>query len=421
MERVDRARRRRPRPWRWIGTLALAAGASAWLAWPDAPRPIEPASRVMAFAPPPPSRVAPLRETAVRRPPPRRVAAPAPRRTPAARDAGEVEICGFGAVRLPADDPYGLNRVPETVRRSALDEVDRRMLASGDEQVQAAALMIGAQSHGGEAPSRIDRLAQLADHSQDPVVYAIAVEACRAWTPEQGGACQLLSRAQWVHLDPDNALPWLELAAEAEQAQQPDAEDAAMHRAASARRSDAHAGVLPALVERALVDAHAAPLQRTLALSASWSAQAAWAPPRSGQAYLYCQAEALGDANRRQTCDALARTLTQRGMSLADVSVGIAIGRNVGWPAERLQALQDELDALGHAGRFQSAVGLDLSCAAVERTQGWMRRLAGAGEVQAAREVLAHSGRSVAQWSARDRKDFALAKATADAAATASP
>jgi hypothetical protein len=41
--------------------------------------------------------------------------------------------------------------------------------------------------------------------------------------------------------------------------------------------------------------------------------------------------------------------------------------------------------------------------------------------VQAAREVLARSGHSVEQWSARYRKDFALAKATAEAAATASP
>ena len=419
MQRVERALRRRRRPWRWAGVIVSAVGASAWLAWPEAPRPVEPAPRVVAVAAPPSA--APLRGAIVRKAPRRRAAAPAPRAAPIARDAGEVEICGFGEVRLPADDPYGLNRVPDSLRRTALDEVDERMLASGDEQVRAAALMIGAQARGGEARSRIDRLARLAGGSQDPVVYAIAVEACRAWTPEQGGACQLLSRAQWVHLDPDNALPWLELAAEAEQAQEPDAEAAAMHRAASARRSDAHAGVLPALVERALVDAHAAPLQRTLALSASWSAQAAWAPPRSGQAYLYCRAEALADANRRETCDALAHTLAQRGMSLADVSVGIAIGRNVGWPAERLQALQQELDALGQAGRFESAVGLDLSCEAVERTQDWMRRLVAGGEVQAARELLARSGRSVEQWSARYRKEFALAKAAADAAATASP
>ena len=418
MQRVGRARRRRRRPWRWIGALVLAVGASAWFAGRTAPHPIEPAVRVIASAQRP--SVAPP-PAATRPPTQRRAPRPAPRAAPPARHAGEVEICGFGEVRLPADDPYGLNLVPDVVRRTALDAVDERMLASGDEQVQAAALMIGAQARGDEARSRIDRLARLAGHSQDPVVYAIAVEACRAWTPDEGGACQLLSRAQWVHLDPDNALPWLELAAEAERAHEPDAEAEAMHRAASARRSDAHAGVLPALVERALDDAHAAPLQRTLALSASWSAQAAWAPPRSGQAYLYCTAESLADANRQQTCDALAQTLALRGMSLADVSVGVAIGRNVGWPAQRLQTLQQELDALGQAGRFQSAVGLDLSCAAVERTQEWMRRVAAEGEVQAAREELARSGRSVEQWSARYRKDFALARATAEAAATASP
>jgi hypothetical protein len=224
----------------------------------------------------------------------------------------------------------------------------------------------------------------------------------------------LLSRAQWARLDPDNALPWLELAAESPH--DGEAEADAMHRAASAQRSDAHAGLLPSLVERAL--GGATPLQRTLALSASWSAQAAWAPARSGQAYAWCSAEALVDANRRQTCEELAEILTSRSTGLAEMAVGIAIGRNLGWPAERSSLEQQEHDALTGAGRFP-AVGLDLSCPGVERVQAWMRRLAAEGEVQAAREALADSGASVAQWMERYRKELALATSAAEAAARA--
>jgi hypothetical protein len=50
-----------------------------------------------------------------------------------------------------------------------------------------------------------------------------------------------------------------------------------------------------------------------------------------------------------------------------------------------------------------------------------MRRIAARGEVEAAREVLARSGQSAAQWSARLHRDFVLARSAADAASGASP
>jgi hypothetical protein len=53
--------------------------------------------------------------------------------------------------------------------------------------------------------------------------------------------------------------------------------------------------------------------------------------------------------------------------------------------------------------------------------QDWMRRIAARGEVEAAREVLARSGQSAAQWSARLHRDFELARSAADAASGASP
>ena len=64
------------------------------------------------------------------------------------------------------------------------------------------------------------------------------------------------------------------LAAEAHEHDQPQIEDAALQLAARAHRSEAHEGWLPLLVDKAL-GPQAAPLQRTLALSASWSAEAA--------------------------------------------------------------------------------------------------------------------------------------------------
>lgn len=189
---------------------------------------------------------------------------------------GVAEICGFGIVQVPPDDPDPVQRIPPALRRSALETMDALMLASDDPQVRAAALWMGARLRGRDVHHRIEQVARLAAGSQDPFVYAIAMEACKGRSRSEGGSCQLLSPAQWVRIDPDNAVPWRALAAEARERDEPQAEHAALQFAARALRSDVHAGRLPLLVDKAL-GAKAAPLQRTLALSAGWSADAVWA------------------------------------------------------------------------------------------------------------------------------------------------
>ena len=343
-------------------------------------------------------------------PPPIAIANPSPGE---ATEADEAEICGFGKVPLAADDPYSLRHVPPAVRRRTLDEVEAHMLASADPEVRAAALLFGVKASG-SGSSRVEQLARLAVVSQDPVVYAIALEGCRGWTAGDAATCALLSLAQWVRLDADNAQPWLELAAQARQQNDVEAEAEAMRRAAQAHRSDAHAGLLPHLVDRAL-GPQAPPLQRTLAVSVSWSVQGSWGPSHTSQAQMYCTADIDADPGRRGTCEAIAATLSDHGTSVTDLGVGLAIGRALGWPAPRLQALQVEQDALNEAGGGPLA-GVDFSCEAVDRMQAWSRQVGTRGERQAMRDVLARSGRSVEDWSAQYRRNFTLAAVTAQTA-----
>ncbi len=193
-----------------------------------------------------------------------------------AKDGSEVEICGFGTVTLRPDDPYPFQSIPVALRESALAAVEALMLASDDIQVRAAAHWIGIRRGKRDARIRIEQIARLAIGSQDPVVYALAIEACKGWTSADYGSCHLISRAQWAHLDPDNAVPWLEVAAQARQNNEPDAEEVATRMANYARHTDTREGLLPTLVDRAM-GTRVTPLQRTLALSESWSAQAVWA------------------------------------------------------------------------------------------------------------------------------------------------
>jgi len=259
----------------WAG-LALASGvallalAVGWQAGRYARITHPPAATAPAPAP-----AATARASRLGAPPGLQPAAFVPRRK-ATVALGAVEVCGFGVVQVPPDDPDPVQRIPHAVRQAAIDAMDQFMLASDDTQVRAAALWMGARLRGREVHSRVEQVARLAVGSQDPFVYAMAIEACKGRVAADGGSCQLLSPAQWVRLDPDNAVPWRALAAEAHERDEPQAEDHALQFAARAGRSDVHAGRLPLLVDKAL-GTQVAPLQRTLALSASWSAEAVWA------------------------------------------------------------------------------------------------------------------------------------------------
>ena len=258
---------------RWaVPVAAGAVGAWLWLAQPAPPGP-HPA---VATAPAPVAsaqRLATAPTLPYTRPPVLRT--PTPRASPPRRPTGVAEVCGYGEVQLPPDDPDPVQRIPPDVRRAALEAMDALMLASDDDQVRAAALWMGARLRGREVTSRIEQIARLAAASRDPFVYAIALEACRGRQGPEGGSCNLLSTAQWVRLDPDNAVPWQALAAEARARDEPQAEDEALQLAALAARSDVHTGRLPRLVDKALGPKVTA-LQRTLALSAGLSAEAVW-------------------------------------------------------------------------------------------------------------------------------------------------
>jgi hypothetical protein len=400
-----------------VWALAVGAVAAWWTAASgDAPTaPLAPPRARPARTTLPPS---PVRAAAASPLPDSGGDAAAPRPAIAQRgpaSAPAAQVCGFGEVELAADDPYSLQRIAARVRAAALDDAETATDANADPRVRAAALFIGARRADVTARSRIDALARLAVASTSPEVYALALEACQALSPADAGSCALLGRAQWARLDPDNAHPWLELAAQARSQADPATEDDAMRHAAQASRIDTHAALLSNLVDQA-VDPGAQSLRRTLMLEASWSAQAAWNPSHRDQVEAYCGDDAIKEPDRRDTCEALAETLSRHGASLDDLRSTLVLGKALSWPASRLRAIEEEVDAISESGGAVEA-GADFSCEAIERVQAWMRKLGAQGELQALRDALARSGRSVAEWSANYRRDFAVAAAAADAAA----
>jgi hypothetical protein len=303
---------------------------------------------------------------AVDRPAARPTPTVAPAAAAAIHDAVTIEICGYGPVTLPPDDPDPLQSLPRALRSDALEEVRAEMTVGGDAQARAAAQLIFLRSNPSDVQETADALARQAIASQDPAVYAMALEGCRGFGGEGAGACALLNRAQWARLDPDNVVAWLEVGAEAHERGELDAESDAMGHAASARRSDGYEELLPGLVERTLAGS-APSLRHALALDAASTARTIWSASRSNHAYEYCASGLAVDTVRLQ-CEAIAGILVQRNVGPVERRTGVAIGRQLGWPQDRLNALQ-EADGTSVDPRERPALGLDLSCEGVSRVE----------------------------------------------------
>lgn len=394
--------------------LLLGAPAEQALRTPAAPAPPRVAP-VAALAPPAaaPPRSTPRAAAPLNAAPSADTAAAAP-----ATPEGGTEVCGWGPVQLPADDPFPLQRLPAATRAAALDAARAAMAADADLRVRAAGLLLGARGGTPGARQRTEQLARLAAASTDPAAYAMAQQACRALGDP--GACGLLGHAPAAQLAPDDAGPWLALAAEAAARQDPDAEHDAMRRAAQAARLGTPGAALPLLVAQSLPGPDAA-LPRTLALGLAFGLQdiARLLPPPGGvaQARAYCLAGAEADPDTRAPpCRGLAQLLLQRGRAVAELGAGLDIARRWSPALPGLAAWQQEHDALVDTAP-PLPDGIDLGCAAQQRQLDWLRRVAAVGERQALSEQLAAAGHSITEWSARHRRSLQLAQATVAAVA----
>lgn len=278
----------------------------------------------------------------------------------------ENPVCGLDP-EAPDDEGSSASPAPSAALRSrTLAALEARMMASPDQAIQAAGLLIGARTGPDDNGQRIERLARLATATRDARIHAIAAEGCRAVPHDAPSACHLLEPAQWTQLDSNNAVPWLTLAETSRARGDANAEDDAMYHAAHARHSDLRPVLLPALVEQALTDTPPRSLLRTLSLAAGWEVQAGWSFSATTQAMHYCMADdrVLIDPDRTRTCDLLARVLAESGSSSIDLATAQSIGARLGWPAERLDALTSQAEASGAVARRRN-VAMDMSCAGV--------------------------------------------------------
>lgn len=341
-------------------------------------------------------------------------------------EVDEIEVCGGAWVKVQADgvlDQADLDRA--TRLPHPRERIVAAMRADSGDLSQAAALWLTLMSAGADGNRALDALVQKALSSSDPKAYALAFNSCGG-ERRSTGACAMLSAAQWARLDPGNLSPWLAMLTDARARQDRAAEDEALHRMATARRSELGTFLLPGLVVNAAPADDASVLAAWAMADEMIGAASAWHLPGYQHLIGACKGVALRDANRRQTCAAIAEVLSEHADTVLERRFGTLIGARVGWPAERVDRVRGEQAA--HEAALSASAPLadgrrDLGCARLRRDLDHLRRLARLGETGVLREWVAQSGMSPDDFVREERalEKQALEHARAQAASGPRP
>lgn len=280
--------------------------------------------------------------------------------------------------------------------------------------------------------TEIGEIAKMATHSPDPSLYALAFHACNSLKDTQPGYCSQISAAQWTRRDPENGSAWLfaltQMAAESK-GKQNSATEAALFRLSQVKKFDPGLSLLSefqksAQSENVFVRPNLTQLEMDVYFGSSL--------PAYQHILSYCKGEALADANRRHTCDQIADKLVADEGSVIGLAIGLKIGENLTWPAEKIASLREELDAMQELARtgFDGLQTNEASGSAAQALQAclWtvkntnrIENLMQHGEVRDFKDSMAKQKRSRAELAASYREYKNALKAKAEAEKLAKP
>ncbi|HSZ09422.1 MAG TPA: hypothetical protein VK794_12860 [Steroidobacteraceae bacterium] len=392
--------------WKWIFGLIAAAilGLGFWIGGRTSAPTLKP--QVAAILPPTakwPANIATLKVEA-------------PKKTD---HSGEIEVCGVGKVTIDRDDWMATSKLFDTLTRKSRVRWLSALRNSDDYRTRATGLylegILDRDAPQKDPETARDELVQLAVETKDPAVFALAFTKCGKGLDDSAspGACPQLSLDQWTRTDPDNAVPWLQLAALAHRQHDGATEAAAMGRAAQAHQYETYNGSLFVFAEPAMPN-DVTPADRWYLATEIIGVEAAMPMPYQPLSQ-YCSQDAMNDAGVRGQCNALGELLVAKATTLLDLSAGKSLGKRAGWPAERVDKLTQQLNASMQV--LNQAVPSDedqqWSCDGVARGNAFMSERVRLGEMGFAREAIERSGETVAELS-RKHLDF-IEKLTQDA------
>jgi hypothetical protein len=384
---------------KWISALLLIAalvGFGCWLRL----RPVAATSRPIAAAASLPA----VRQRAG-------ISIPAPmpilaHKTPTQGDPIDaIEICGVGKVKLDRSDLSAVSKYLDALTKNSRLRWLATLRDSDDYRARASGLylegILDRDSPQKDPAIARDELVQLAVGTQDPAILALAYTRCVKGSEDFTfqGACPQLKLDDWTRADPDNAVPWLQLAAKARRENNPAAEAAAFAQAAQARRYDTYTWSLFSFAQGSMPNDVTAS-DRWILTTEIVGVEAAMPMPYM-PLFQYCSRDALSDATVHRECNALAELMVSKAATLIDLSAAKLLGAHVGWPAARLEKLTQEVHASFQALNEMTWTNprQQWNCDSVARGNEYMSQWDELNERGLAKQAIERSGESDAELS----------------------
>jgi hypothetical protein len=240
------------------------------------------------------------------------------------------------------------------VTQTAINGWKSTLAASEDPQQQAIGLALEdahPETPGIEQPQDTpvnNRIVLSAIETGDPVVYALALSQCGNLDYNMAaGPCQGLSWERWANIDPDNAVPWLAIAAKADSSGNQQAVEDALAKAVTASRFDSYGSTVAAIALRAL-PRDIAPMDKAVAGAEMTSALGMGVLPAHILLTL-CSDKAVQEPTRKQQCTSLANDLAAGGTTAFDVAAASNLAKRLGLPTDRQTKLQKEAQNVARA------------------------------------------------------------------------
>jgi hypothetical protein len=381
--------------WKWISALIIAAVLGFGWSLRQRPGSAKPGPIAAASAPAP----IPSQWPASTIPNPTAVAAPK------GDHFDEIEVCGVGKVKLDRDDWASASKYLDALTKNPRQRWLAALRNSDDYRARAAGLYLEGifdrDSTQKDPQAAREELVQLALATKDGAIYALALTKCIKGLEDfaSQSACPQLSLDDWTRADADNAVPWLQLAAKARREGDGTAEAAAMTHAARAHRYESYISSLFSFAQSAMPDDMTA-ADRWILSTEIIGMEAAMPMPHQ-PLFQYCSREAQSDVAVGRQCNALAVLMVNSGGTLLDLSAGRRLGTILGWPAERVEKLGQEMKASMQV--INEMTGTDpkqqWSCDSVARGNAYMSQLQELGERGLAKKEIERSGESAAELS----------------------
>jgi hypothetical protein len=406
---------------KWISGLIVAAALLGFVFWMWQ-RPAPPRKSIAVVVPPPAARAPP--------PPkwPASIPIPAGEVPKKVDHSGEIEVCGVGKVKLDRDDWTATGKYFDALTKKSRMRWLSALRNSDDYRARATGLylegILDRDAAQKDAEAARDELVQLAVGTKDPAVYALAYTKCIKGVEDTAlpGACPQLSLDAWTRADSDNAVPWLQLAAKARREGDGAAEAAAFAHAAQAHQYEPYNWSLFSFAQAAMPADVTAADRWHLTITVI-GVEAAMPMPYLTQ-FQYCSRDAMTDATVRRQCNALAELMVNKTTTLLEFGVGKSLGARVGWPAELIDRLTQQLQASMQA--FNQMTPSDpeqqWNCDSVARGNAFMSEWDRLGERGLAQQAIERSGDTVAELARKYTEQAAKWSRDAEASAeTAQP